>query len=333
MAHRTGHLTGADRAVPGHIRAVADGVAAGRLELRQLRFFVTVAEELHFGRAASREHIAPSALTTQLQRLERTLGVLLVDRTGRQISLTPAGARFLIEARQILEHVDRAAMVALGASLTPPTLRIGMMDEGYDAARPVLRAIRAAHPDLEIHQVTAGVPEQCRLLADGRLDIGVGRVSGVPPAIASELFRLDPLGVLVRADHPLARHSVLPVAALRDEPLLLADEERAPEYNEFVAEACRSAGFFPAMFPGSVQSLRAAVDLVVQGRCVACVPASAVAPDDEVTWLPFDPAVPRYPWSLLWRLQNPSPHVVTLVSTARRLCLENRWREPANLAS
>jgi DNA-binding transcriptional LysR family regulator len=158
MAHRTGHLTGADRAVPGHIRAVADGVAAGRLELRQLRFFVTVAEELHFGRAASREHIAPSALTTQLQRLERTLGVLLVDRTGRQISLTPAGARFLIEARQILEHVDRAAMVALGASLTPPTLRIGMMDEGYDAARPVLRAIRAAHPDLEIHQVTAGVP-------------------------------------------------------------------------------------------------------------------------------------------------------------------------------
>ena len=75
------------------------------------------------------------------------------------------------------------------------------------------------------------------------------------------------------------------------------------------------------------------MDLVVQGRCVACVPASAVAPDDEVTWLPFDPVVPRYPWSLLWRLQNPSPHVVTLVSTARRLCLENRWREPADLAS
>jgi DNA-binding transcriptional LysR family regulator len=332
MAHRTGHLTSAEHA-PGHIRAVADGVTAGRLELRQLRFFVTVAEELHFGRAATREHIAASALTTQLQRLERTLGVLLVDRTGRQISLTAAGARFLIEARQILEHVDRAAMVALGAALTPPTLRIGMLDEGYDAVRPVLRAIRSAHPEIEIHQVTAGVPEQCRLLADGRLDIGVGRVSGVPPAIASELFRLDPLGVLVPAGHPMTGRSAVPVAALRDETLLLADEDQAPEFNEFVNEACRSAGFFPAMFPGSVQNLRAAVDLVIQGQCLACVPSSAVAPDDEVRWLPFEQNVPRYPWSLLWRLQNPSQQAVSLVSTARRLCLENGWRETADLAS
>jgi DNA-binding transcriptional LysR family regulator len=337
MAHRTGHLTGVDRAVTGHtghIRAVADGVTAGRLELRQLRFFVTVAEELHFGRAASREHIAPSALTTQLQRLERTLGVLLVDRTGRQISLTAAGSRFLIEARQILEHVDRAAMVALGAALTPPTLRIGMLDEGYDAARPVLRAIRAAHPDLEIHQVTAGVPEQCRLLADGRLDIGVGRVSGVPPAIASELFRLDPLGVLVHSDHPFAARSGVPVAALSEETLLLADQDRAPEFNEFVAEVCRSAGFFPALFHGSVQNLRAAVDLVVEDRCVLCIPASAVPYAADVTWRPLEPSVPRYPWSILWRAEGPSQYAVSLVSTARRLCVENGWRTaPAEKAS
>jgi DNA-binding transcriptional LysR family regulator len=313
------------------VRAMSDG---GRLELRQLRFFVTVAEELHFGRAANREHIAPSALTTQLQRLERTLGVLLVDRTGRQISLTAAGARFLIEAREILEHVDRAAMVALGAALTPPTLRIGVLDEGYDAVRPILRAVRDTHPDLEIHQVTAGVPEQCRLLADGRLDIGVGRVTGAPPALASELFRLDPLGVLVRADHPLARRSAVPVGALRDETLLLADDDRAPEFNEFVADVCRAAGFFPAIFPGSVQNIRAAADLVLQGTCVACVPGSVAACfDDSLTWLPLEPAVPHYPWSLLWRAQNPSRPAMSLVATARRLCDENGWRAVAGLAS
>ena len=326
MAHRTGSPPGPAGIAGGHIRPVADGVAAGRLELRQLRFFVTVAEELHFGRAASREHIAPSALTTQLQRLERTLGVLLLDRTGRRISLTAAGARFLVEARRILEHVDRAAMVALGASRTPPTLRIGLLEEGYDATRPVLSALRAAHPDLEIRQVTAGVPEQCRLLADGRLDAGVGRVAGVPPAIASELFRLDPLGVLVPAGHRLAGRTVLPVAALRDETLLLPDEDLAPEFNEFVAAACRSAGFFPAVFPGSVQGLRAATDLVVQGRCLACLPASAVTPGDEVVWVPLERAVPCYPWSLLWRLANPSPQVASLVTTARRLSLANGWR-------
>jgi DNA-binding transcriptional LysR family regulator len=329
MAHRTVRLTSAGGREKGMVRAVTDGVAAGRLELRQLRYFVTLAEELHFGRAATREHIAPSALTAQLQRLERALGVLLVDRSPRRIALTAAGARFLIEARQILEHVDRAAMVAQGAALSPPTLRIGVLDEGYDAVRPVLRAVQDRHPELEIHQVSVGVPEQCQLLADGRLDVGVGRVSGASTAIASELFRLDPIGMLVRADHSFAQRTAVPVAALSEETLLLADQDRAPEFNEFVAEVCRSAGFFPALFHGSVQNLRAAVDLVVEGRCVLCVPASAVPWSADVTWRPLEPPVPRYPWSLLWRAQDPSRYAVSLVATARRLCVEHGWRTTA----
>jgi DNA-binding transcriptional LysR family regulator len=333
MAHRTVRLTsagGAEKAV----RAVPDTVASSRLELRQLRYFVTLAEELHFGRAAGREHIAPSALTAQLQRLERALGVLLVDRSPRRIALTAAGARFLIEARHILEHVDRAAMVAQGAALSPPSLRVGVLDEGYDAVRPVLRAVQDRHPELEIHQVNAGVPEQCQLLADGRLDVGVGRVSGASTAIASELFRLDPLGVLVRADHRFAARSAVPVAALSEESLLLADQERAPEFNEFVSEVCRTAGFFPALFHGSVQHLRAAVDLVVEGRCVLCVPASAAPWSAEVTWRPLEPPVPRYPWSILWRAQNPSTYAISMVAAARRLCVENGWRTaPTGIAS
>lgn len=323
MAHRTVRLT-----------SVPDAVAASRIELRQLRYFVTLAEELHFGRAAGREHIAPSALTAQLQRLERALGVLLIDRSPRRIALTAAGGRFLIEARQILEHVDRAALVAQGAALSPPSLRIGVLDEGYDAVHPVLRAVQSRHPELEIHQVNAGVPEQCQLLADGRLDIGVGRVSGARPAIASELFRLDPLGVLVRADHPFAARAAVPVAVLREQTLLLADQERAPEFHEFVSEVCRTAGFFPALFHGSVQNLRAAVDLVTEGRCVLCVPASATPWSPDVTWRPLEPPVPRYPWSILWRAQDPSRYAMSLVATARRLCGENGWRStPTEIAS
>jgi DNA-binding transcriptional LysR family regulator len=80
------------------------------LELRQLRYFVTLAEELHFGRAAAREHIVQSALSQQLQRLERELGVLLLERTTHYVRLSAAGAAFLIEARQILAQVDRAAV-------------------------------------------------------------------------------------------------------------------------------------------------------------------------------------------------------------------------------
>src|SRR5690349_24738783 len=212
---------------PPRIRFVPDPTGGARIELRQLRLFVTLAEELHFGRAAAREHIVPSALSAQVQRLERAVGVLLVDRTTRHVALTPAGSRFLIEARQIVEHVDRAAVLAQGLALAAPTLRVGVLDEGYDAVRPVLRAVQARHPELEIHQVLAGVPEQCRLLADGRLDVGVGRLPGAVPEIEAEMFRLDPLGVLVPAGHLYAALSHVPVSDLRGETLLLADEDQA----------------------------------------------------------------------------------------------------------
>ena len=308
------------------IQVVPDQVTGTRIELRQLRYFVTLAEELHFGRAAAREHIAASALSSQVRRLERALGVLLVARTTRRVDLTGAGARFVIEAREILDHVDRAVVLAQGTASAPPALRVGVLDEGYDAIRPVLRAVQTRYPELEIHQVQAGVPEQCRLLADGRLDVGVGRLSTAAPTIASELFRLDQLGVLVPVDHEFARLRGVGVDALGAETLLLADEERAPEFTQFVTELCRSAGFFPTLFHGSVQNLRAAVDLVAQHRCVLCTPAPRAADSAGVTWRPLVPS-PRYPWSLLWRAQNPSRYVSALVATARRMSLELGWRE------
>jgi DNA-binding transcriptional LysR family regulator len=327
MSHRHGQLTTTRDRAGFPIAAVPDTLAGSRLELRQLRYFVTLAEELHFGRAAAREHIAPSALSQHLQRLERALGVLLVDRDNRQVALTPAGARFLIEVREILEHVDRAACVAQGLAAAPPTLRVGVLDEAYDAVRPVLRAVQAEHPELEIHQIQAGVPEQYRMLADGRLDLGVGRSCGGSLTIASELFRLDALGAVVAGDHPFARLSGVPVTALARETLLLADEEHAPEFHEFVAEMCRSAGFFPTLHPGSVPTLRAAADLVDQGRCVLVAPESAAAAVPGLVWRALVPAVPRYPWSLLWRAQNPARSVRIVVATARRLAAEHRWRD------
>ncbi|MEV0716001.1 LysR substrate-binding domain-containing protein [Asanoa sp. NPDC050611] len=305
-----------------------DAVAAARIELRQLRYFVSLAEELHFGRAAAREHIVQSALSQQVQRLERTLGVLLVQRTTRHIELTTAGARFLLEARQILEHVDRAAGLAQGLTDTPPALRVGLLDEGYEAVRPVLHALRARHPDLELHQVQAGVPEQCRMLADGRLDVGIGRSCAVPAQIASELFRLDPLGVLVPPDHRLARLPVVPVSALAGETLLLPDETRAPELAEFVTEICRAAGFVPAAHRGSVQHLRAAVDLVTAGDCVMCAPASTAERAKPARWRPLAPTVPRYPWSVLWRAERPANEVRAFVALARELSRAEGWRDP-----
>jgi DNA-binding transcriptional LysR family regulator len=308
------------------------------MELRQLRYFVTLAEELHFGRAALREHIVQSALSQQVQRLERELGVRLLNRSTHHVELTPAGAAFLIEARQILDHVGRAAHVARNTVDSPPTLRAGIVDAGYDSMPQILRAVQQRHPELTIHQVEASTPEQYRQLANGRLEIGIGLASLPPPSVASELIRLDPLGVLVPDSHRFAAQDGVPVASLAEEPLLLGEENQTPEFNQFVGDLCRSAGFEPTIYEGTVESNRAAADLVLQHRCLLCVPSSSRTSNRPGTvWRPLTEPVSHYPWSLLWRSGDPSPYVAAVIDTARQLAHRLGWLEttgpPADLTS
>jgi DNA-binding transcriptional LysR family regulator len=299
------------------------------MELRQLRYFVALAEELHFGRAAAREHIVQSALSQQIQRLERELGVRLLDRSTHHVDLTPAGAVFLVEARQILDHVGRAGQAARNAVASAPTLRAGIIDAGYDTMPQILREFQRSHPEFTIHQVEADTPEQYRQLAGGRLDIGIGATSQTWPALASELIRRDPLGVLVPDDHRFAGLDGVPVAALADELLLLGEESQTPELNRFVVELCRSAGFAPTVYEGTVESTRAAADLVLQHRCVHCVPASfRTSNRPGTTWRPLIEPATHYPWSLLWHDTNLSPHIATVIDSARQLAKRLGWLEP-----
>src|SRR3984893_2921523 len=235
-----------------------DAELVADMELRQLRYFVTLAEELHFGRAAEREHIVQSALSQQVQRLERELGVRLLERSTHHVALTAAGAVFLVEARQILAHVDRAAEVARSAVGGAATLRVGIIDSSYDSMPQILHEVQARYPGLVIHQVEARVAGQYQQLTDGRLDVGIGRAALAPPQIASLLFREDPLGVLVPTGHRFAGLDGAPVATLGKEPLLLAEDVKAPEFNQFTVEMCRSAGFTPTVYGGTVESIRAA---------------------------------------------------------------------------
>jgi DNA-binding transcriptional LysR family regulator len=122
-----------------------------RMELRRLHYLVTLAEELHFGRAAAREHIVQSALSQRLQRLERELGVTLVERTTHQVRLTAAGAAFLVDAGQILAHVERA-------TVERPSLRVGVVDASYDSMSLVLHEAQQQYSDLGIHVPLGGVP-------------------------------------------------------------------------------------------------------------------------------------------------------------------------------
>ena len=305
-------------------------LAAG-VELRQLRYFVTLAEELHFGRAAEREHIVQSALSQQVQRLERELGVRLLERSTHRVSVTPSGAVFLVEARQILAHVDRAAEAARQAVGAAATLRVGIIDSSYDSMPQILHEVQARYPGLIINQVEVSVPEQYQQLADGRLDVGVGRATFAPPQIASLLFRQDPLGVLVPTGHRFADLEDVPVAVLAEEPLLLAEEARAPEFNQFTVEMCRAAGFTPTVYAGTVESSRAAADLVSMGRCLYCVPSSCISALPGTIWRPLTEPASYYPWSVLWRAADDSGQVRAVVNCARSMSRRLGWLATAVL--
>ncbi len=295
------------------------------MELRQLRYFVTLAEELHFGRAAAREHIVQSALSQQVQRLERELGVRLLERSTHQVSLTAAGVVFLVEARQILAHTDRAVAIARSAAGASAALRVGIIDASYDSMPQILHEVQARYPALVIHQVEASVPEQYQQLADGRLDVGIGRAAHAPPEVASHLFRHDPLGVLLPPGHRLAALDAIPVAVLAEEPLLLAEEVRAPEFNQFTVEMCRAAGFTPTVHEGTVESIRAAAGLVAQGRCLYCVPSSCISALPRTIWRPLTEPPSYYPWSVLWRATDTSDHVHAIVSCAQTMSRRLSW--------
>jgi DNA-binding transcriptional LysR family regulator len=295
------------------------------VELRQLRYFVTLAEELHFGRAAVREHIVQSALSQQLQRLERELGVRLLERSTHHVALTVAGAAFLAEARKIIAQVDRAAQVARSAAGTAPSLRVGIIDASYDSMPQILHEVQARYPDLVINQVEISVPEQYRRLLDGRLDVGIGRAAMAPPGVASQLFREDLLGVLIPDGHRFTELEGVPVATLAEEPLLLAEDVRAPEFNQFVVEMCREAGFTPAVYEGTVESVRAAAGLVAGGRCLYCVPSSCISALPGTIWRPLIEPESHYPWSILWRATETTDHVRALVNCAVAMSKRLGW--------
>jgi DNA-binding transcriptional LysR family regulator len=189
----------------------------------------------------------------------------------------------------------------------------------------ILHEVQARYPGLVIHQVEASVPEQYQQLIDGRLDVGIGRAALAPPEVASHLFRRDPLGVMVPSGHRFADLDGIPVAVLAEEPLLLAEEARAPEFNQFTVEMCRSAGFTPTVYEGTVESIRAAADLVAQGRCLYCVPASCISALPGTIWRPLTQPASYYPWSVLWRAADDSGLVQAIVTCARTMSGRLSW--------
>lgn len=193
------------------------------IELRHLRYFVAVAEELHFGRAAARLNISQPPLSQQIQILEQQVGARLLARANRSVSLTAAGKQFLIDSRQILSMVEDAAARAERLYLGEAgELRIGFTSSApfISAVSETLSSFRRHFPDVHIQTREINTREQIAPLNEGSLDLGLMRNTQLPDSLAWEVILREPLMAMIPHDHPLASRPAVSLAELANEPFV-----------------------------------------------------------------------------------------------------------------
>lgn len=246
------------------------------MELRHIRYFVAVAEECHFGRAAERLHIAQPPLSQQIKQLESDLGVTLLTRSTRKVELTPAGHRYLVRARAILAAVgdagDEAVRVAAGEL---GRLIIGFTGSAtYELLPSLARILRQELSGIELElRGEMLTPDQVKALLERSLDLGFLRPPVRHADIEVRVLRREPLIAVLPETHPLATRSSVQLADLRDESFITYPSNQRSVVYEAVIEACLRAGFSPPEVE-EVRETSTLVSFVAAGLGVALVPAS-----------------------------------------------------------
>ncbi len=245
------------------------------IELRHLRSFVTLAEELHFGRAAARLGIAQPPLSQQIQRLEKLLEIKLVERTSRRVQLTDAGQAFRVEAERVLLGMETAITAARRAGRGESgELRVAFAATVMFLALPrIIRQFRDHFPGVHLDLREMPTGSQLAALHAGEIDIGFVREPRPDAALEMETVMREPLRIAVNRSHPLAARATLSVRHLADEPFVLFPAELAPGLHAQVMSLCRNAGFAPRIVEES-RELYTTVSLVEAGVGVSIVPAS-----------------------------------------------------------
>ncbi|MER6501828.1 LysR substrate-binding domain-containing protein [Streptomyces sp. NPDC001455] len=272
------------------------------MELRHLRYFAVLAEELHFGRAAERLHMAQPPLSQRIRDLERELGVRLFDRTRHRVQLTEAGALLLEHVRPVLAGVDtaREAMRRIRPG-EAGVLRVGVPpDTGPTVLRNLTVGFADRVPDvlLDLHELTTD--EQLARLREGELDAGVVRHPSDTVGLESGPVVRRELGVVLRSDHAAAAGGgAVRLRDLDGTPLVIFPRAMAPRLYDHMLTICRDEGFLP----GSIRHARNphfVHGLVLAGRGVHLNEAPVTPLIDGLVWRPLEGAPLAWLTSVVW---------------------------------
>ncbi|EMM3366644.1 LysR family transcriptional regulator [Pseudomonas aeruginosa] len=301
------------------------------MELRHLRYFIAVAEELHFGRAAERLGISQPPLSQQIQALEEEIGARLFERTNRRVELTGAGRLFLDESRQVLAQVDKAVLLARRAHLG----ELGELKIGFTSSAPFtstipssIHAFRKAYPDVHLDLQEMSSRQVLKALLEESLQVGVIRPLALPDAVHwVELFR-EPLVAVLRADHPLAAGSEdgLAIAALAEEPFVFFPRSYGTGLYDQVIALTRQAGFSPRIAQEASEAMTI-IGLVSAGLGVSILPASfrRTRVDGVVYRTLSDPEATTAVW-LVRRQNEGSPLALSFIDLVTREAASLRRR-------
>lgn len=294
------------------------------IELRQLRYFVSVAEELHFGRAATRLHMTQPPLSQTIFALEELLGAALFDRNRRGVALTAAGIALLPEARRLLAQAGELPALARRAAFgeTGKLVLAFVSSADYSVLPPLMRAYRAAYPQVQITLQEATSDLQLEDLLNGRVDAGLL----IPPLPGKAKAALDYLPVL---NEPLILASPSDLPALRGKreadlralpplPLIIFPRAISPSLYDAILAVFRAAGITPSIGQEAIQ-MQTIVSLVSAGMGIALVPQSVSnLRRPGVEYRPLAQATPLVETGLAWRRDNPSPVLKGFLELMRR---------------
>lgn len=290
-----------------------------------------MAEELHFGRAASRLYISQPSLSHQIRKLEEALETPLFIRSSRRVQLTAAGRTLVDQAPIVLASVDRAVQLTRQAgSGIATTIRLGYTPvTSFETLTTLMDALEEDHPDLTVDArefFSSEIPDQ---LCGGDLDIGLALSPQSLDGVTAEVLRREPVSALLSTRHRLAAEPTIPVTMLRDETLLLFPRSLAPTYYDGIVAACQEAGFTPKVLAFQDPPVNAMLARLSGGREIGLAPGSfaknaAKAGTNIICRGVVDPTM-QAELSMLWPTHHPSPAIARVLATARRCAEQNGW--------
>jgi len=304
------------------------------MELRHLRYFVAVAEELHVGRAAERLHIVQPALSRQIAALERELDVKLFDRSGGRMVLTVAGVALLEEALVILRRVEKA--VAETKSIARGelgSLEIGFVGPAmWSVLPPILREYRQRFPGVRFHVHETPITQQMRQLREGSIDVGFIRPSSYDETIACETVWREHFIVGLPDNHPQTRCDRVDLADLANEPFVMIRRADAPAFHDRFIELCHSYGFTPSVVEEAASM--AALHLVAAGIGVTILPDSVSSrPWPGLAFRPLTRPGREIELAVAYRRNRDSPTLDAFIDTVRSVVASLPSRTETPVAS